>query len=475
MRNRLSISILIFIISIGIQAQTHTDQNGVKTSVISGLSAPATQAKRYKIASVSFNSMHWSSSGSMIIEFFAQNHRSGYEKFIVEIGHNQGTLSTQPLVKLVESEGALHNAQIFLSPKVDIGQDPHDSNTRLEKIDIYVDIKYYSGYKVRITHVRNKVNTLNNRDQIVIYDTPTSTDIPDFSSPILSPKVYSDLTVSQNLDVNGQYFLNGTSVINHDVSYRWLSDANGKARIYFGHGDQNNYYDIGAVGLAHHFRSSTNGNLVSIRDNPNSTLEVNGITRLNDNILYFGSNTGSYAQAIGQELYFGNNGQYRLAFQNDGDLIMRNHLAIGQGGNYTYSSSHALDVTGTSRFSEKLVVENEIESTRVKVTQTPGGWPDYVFTPTYKLKTLNELEKYIQTNGHLPNIPSATEIEESGQDLGAIQAKLLEKIEELTLYTIDQEKKLEEVQSLKEENKTLKAQLKLLLGRIEKLELRNKK
>lgn len=163
-------------------------------------------------------------------------------------------------------------------------------------------------------------------------------------------------------------------------------------------------------------------------------------TSFNDNVAYFGPFNTSYAQALGQELYFGNNGQYRIGIQNDGDVILRNHLAIGQGGNNTYSSNHALDVNGTSRFTQKMIVEGNIETTKVKVTATPGTVPDYVFRPNYKLRSLPELERYININSHLPNIPSAKEVEAKGQDVGNMQLKLLEKIEELTLYMIQLEK-----------------------------------
>ncbi|WP_420385571.1 hypothetical protein [Roseivirga sp.] len=174
----------------------------------------------------------------------------------------------------------------------------------------------------------------------------------------------------------------------------------------------------------------------------------------NNNIAYFGPFSTSYAQAIGQELYFGNNGLYRLHIQNDGDVILRNHLAIGQGANNSYSSSYALDVTGTSRFSQKMIVEDEIESSRVKVTASPGSVPDYVFKSGYKLRSLSELETYIKTYSHLPNIPSAQEVEANGQNVGEMQLRLLEKIEELTLYIIEQEKRMSKMEAELKELKT---------------------
>lgn len=108
---------------------------------------------------------------------------------------------------------------------------------------------------------------------------------------------------------------------------------------------------------------------------------------------------------------------------------------------FSINNAGALVHNGTSFFGQKMIVDNDIESKKVKVTATPGSVPDYVFQPNYKLKTLNELEAFIKANSHLPSIPNAKEIEANGQDVGDLQLKLLEKIEELTLYLIEQEKK----------------------------------
>jgi len=73
-------------------------------------------------------------------------------------------------------------------------------------------------------------------------------------------------------------------------------------------------------------------------------------------------------------------------------------------------------------------------------------WADYVFKKDYKLRTLDEVEKHIKEKGHLPNIPSAKEVEKEGINLGEMDAKLLEKIEELTLYSIEQNKKIQKLE-----------------------------
>lgn len=109
---------------------------------------------------------------------------------------------------------------------------------------------------------------------------------------------------------------------------------------------------------------------------------------------------------------------------------------------------------GTTTPDAKLAVNGIIHSKEVKVDLT--GWSDFVFEEGYPLPTLKEVEQHIKTKGYLKDIPNAQEVRENGILLGDINAKLLQKIEELTLYIIAQDKK---IQRLEKEN-----------TRIEKLE-----
>lgn len=103
-----------------------------------------------------------------------------------------------------------------------------------------------------------------------------------------------------------------------------------------------------------------------------------------------------------------------------------------------------------------LAVGGKIIATEVVVRLLPS-WPDYVFKKGYKLKTLNELEEYVEANHHLPGIPSAKEIDKDGLSIGDIVTKQMEKIEEMSLYLIEINKKVE---NLETENKQLKASIK---------------
>lgn len=95
---------------------------------------------------------------------------------------------------------------------------------------------------------------------------------------------------------------------------------------------------------------------------------------------------------------------------------------------------------GTATPQEKLSVNGNIRSREVKVEIT--NWPDYVFGEDYKIKSLENLEKYIKENKHLPEVPSAKEISDNGLELGEMNKVLMKKVEELTLYLIDHNKTL---------------------------------
>jgi hypothetical protein len=90
----------------------------------------------------------------------------------------------------------------------------------------------------------------------------------------------------------------------------------------------------------------------------------------------------------------------------------------------------------------KLAVAGKAIVDELKVKPHASGWPDYVFLPTYKLTPLPELEQFIKAHQHLPEVPSAKEVAANGIEVGTNQALLLKKVEELTLYIIEQNKQL---------------------------------
>ncbi len=124
-------------------------------------------------------------------------------------------------------------------------------------------------------------------------------------------------------------------------------------------------------------------------------------------------------------------------FENEGHLLFNNLKSVGinvpDGEADAKLDGIALGVNGTIMATELIVKEY-------------GNWPDFVFEEDYNLMSLYELEKHINTNGHLPNVPNEAEVHENGVHLGKMSAILLQKVEELTLYVIELNKQNEDLQ-----------------------------
>lgn len=95
-------------------------------------------------------------------------------------------------------------------------------------------------------------------------------------------------------------------------------------------------------------------------------------------------------------------------------------------------------------FGYKLAVNGTIGAKEIKV-ELSSPWPDYVFSQSYKLIPINELDSFLRLNKHLPEMPSEKDVIENGISLGEINTRLLQKVEELTLYIIDLQKQIDEL------------------------------
>ncbi len=132
-------------------------------------------------------------------------------------------------------------------------------------------------------------------------------------------------------------------------------------------------------------------------------------------------------------------------------------LQISDDGTVTIGrAASGASLTTNTAFDYGLYVGKGILAERIRVAvANSSDWADYVFAQDYKLKPLEEVEKFIETNHHLPDVPSAQEMVHSGLDVVKTDALLLRKIEELTLYMI----------ALKKENTHLKNQMNNLLNK----------
>jgi hypothetical protein len=146
----------------------------------------------------------------------------------------------------------------------------------------------------------------------------------------------------------------------------------------------------------------------------------------------------------------------RIVYMNNSNIWFNGSSSESNGKIYVGSTATYPNVTGNYR----MFVEGGILTEKVKVAlRSSANWADYVFEKDYNLMPLKKVEEYINTNKHLPGIASAAELAKNGLDLAEMQAKHMQKIEELTLYIIEQNKAIEKnIKAIEE----LKSQVKVL-------------
>jgi hypothetical protein len=201
----------------------------------------------------------------------------------------------------------------------------------------------------------------------------------------------------------------------------------------------------------------------SVNDTPNFTAHSIRVDFKIRNIIGV-PGEGSYSTnlTMGQWEAWNNSGDknHQLNF-NNGGIFYRNAypLDLQWGGwqQILMANSNGNVGIGLNNPTNKPDVNGTIHSNEVKVDMT--GWSDFVFKKEYNLPTLEEEEKHIAEKGHLENIPSEEEVLKNGISLGDMNAKLLQKIEELTLYMIEMKK---ENENMKKENTEMKKDILLL-------------
>jgi hypothetical protein len=190
---------------------------------------------------------------------------------------------------------------------------------------------------------------------------------------------------------------------------------------------------------------------------PNAKLHINGNGGSNVDLLVNGRITTGDASSAGgmyvnsaQSMFVGQSSSTALGFYNNGAwrLTVDNNGSVG---------------IGTTSPDAKLAVAGQIHAQEVKVSLTVPG-PDYVFEKDYKLTSLEEIKNYIDQNKHLPEVPSAKEMEKNGIQLGEMNMLLLKKIEELTLYTIELNKRMNSLEKENEQQKNKNEELENLIN-----------
>lgn len=261
---------------------------------------------------------------------------------------------------------------------------------------------------------------------------------------------------------------------NTDNSWQYMQfKRSGVRKAWMGLNDQNDFYinrDDGNNIILY------GGNVGIGTTSPVMKMHVEGHSLVNGN-LYLG--TGNTAMGYEKRLDFGNYSntdplwfsrynvaadasELRVCLGDDGGsgdafVLGYNFWSDGQYHPTFIARADGKVSIGGTNFSAgfKLFVEEGIRTRKIKVDQLT--WADYVFAPEYKLPSLADVEEFVKKNQHLPGIPSAKTVEKEGLDLGENQAALLKKIEELTLYLIQEKKRNDE---LEERLKKLEEKLK---------------
>jgi hypothetical protein len=183
--------------------------------------------------------------------------------------------------------------------------------------------------------------------------------------------------------------------------------------------------------------SSTNTNRNALTD-PDVGISIHNTSATNNNfssLLFFDANGYISSGIISQtKSHASHTGTISLATRNNGGALTT-QLYVDETGKVGIGSLNP---------SELLTVNGKIYGKQVKVDLSVPG-PDYVFEESYSLPTLDEVKSYIDENKHLPEVPSAKEMEAKGIDVGEMNMLLLKKVEELTLYVIQQQKQIDEL------------------------------
>ena len=212
--------------------------------------------------------------------------------------------------------------------------------------------------------------------------------------------------------------------------------------LMFGfHNNGNFYWGTGRSAIVKDYYSM-------ILDGSNGNLEVKGTTKTKS-VSITGSNATPSVNGFLNKLEFTGGNHGALVFHpGQADELMfgfhtNGNFYWGTGRSATSKDYYSMYLNGSNG---NLGLRGKLTCDEVQVKS--GGWADFVFKDDYNLLTLDEVEDHIQKQGHLPNIPSEKEVLQNGISLGQMDAKLLRKIEELTLYTIQQEKEIKRLKTI---------------------------
>lgn len=398
-------------------------------------SADATQAKRITIGRIYFNVSHWGEYGSMKVKLTSEYFKSSVVEYLIMA--NPATPGNAPSVSCLSAKGyTSHFVRIALGPVTSAGSSYSGENNNYQ--DIYLDVDYYTRWYVEVDasgafFSLNKASiSANEYSYMTLFTSPSSDNIAAFNTEIKEVVLSMD---NAYLSIPGKVRILDSSEIRVPVS------NNIALKLIRG----NQSYDTAMITSLGHPYLQIGG----VEYRPNSIQSIGfGYT---SNGSYQPAELGFKTRTIDGYTY----GDIVFATRdNTGNVPSVEKVRI------TYDGKMGIGVDNPT---EKLTVDGNVKAKKVMVSQS--GWSDYVFDEKYRLTPLSELAEFIRKNKRLPDMPSAQEVETNGISVGDNQALLLKKIEELTLYMIDMERRQ---QKLENENALLRSEIKMLKHKPEK-------
>lgn len=335
---------------------------------------------------------------------------------------------------------------VFLGDYTDTASSPGFRSTA---VGSYALSQNTAGYNTAVGSTSMRYNTTGTSNAAFGEKAMQNNTTGSTNSALGSGAMQNNSTGSKNTAVGFQSLFTNTASFNTAVGYYSLNkNTSGSSNT--------------AIGLQSLYLNTTGQNDVALGANC-----LFGNTTGNDNTAVgfglFTNSTGNENTGVGFGALGGNSsGTGNTALGSNADVSVNNLTNATAIGYYAkVAQSNSLILGGTGSYAVKvgigttspqytLSVNGTIQAKEVRVET---GWSDFVFEKSYKLRSLNDVEKYINQNHHLPEIPSASDIQKNGLAVADVQTKMMQKIEELTLYIIQLQKEIDALKSKENENK----------------------